>query len=111
MTAAGAVGGSALANEAEQYQANLLRHSPRPPAAPETGAVESLRPGTRKAWLAAHALPREVPFYSLVAYPQPDRISWILKSSYNQLSRIDARNDSQVLFTIRWCRAARCSAT
>ena len=29
MTAAGAVGGSALANEAEQYQANLLRHFPK----------------------------------------------------------------------------------
>jgi hypothetical protein len=60
--------------------------------------VESLRPGTRKGWLAAHALPREVPFYSLVAYPQPDRISSILKPSYSMLSRIDARNDSQVIF-------------
>ena len=59
--------------------------------------MESLRPGTRKQAGGACA-PREVPFYSLVAYPQPDRISWILKSSYNQLSRIDARNDSQVIF-------------
>jgi hypothetical protein len=99
VTAAGAVGGSALANDAEQYQANLLRHFPKATCgAGDGGAVESLRPGTRKAWLAAHALPREVPFYSLVAYPQPDRISLILKSSYNQLSRIDARNDSQVTF-------------
>jgi hypothetical protein len=99
VTAAGAVGGSALANEAEQNQANLLRHFPKATCgAGDGGAVESLRPGTRQAWLAAHALPREVPFYSLVAYPQPDRISWILKSSYHQLSRIDARNDSQVIF-------------
>jgi hypothetical protein len=99
VTAAGAVGGSPLANEAEQYQANLLRYFPKATCgAGDGGAVESLRSGTRKAWLAAHALPREVPFYSLVAYPQPDRISWILKSSYHQLSRIDARNDSQVIF-------------
>jgi hypothetical protein len=99
VTAAGLVGGSALANDAEQYQANLLRYFPKATCgAGDGGAVESLRPGTRKAWLAAHALPREVPFYSLVAYPQPDRISLILKSSYNQLSRIDARNDSQVIF-------------
>jgi hypothetical protein len=99
VTVAGAVGGSALANDAEQYQANLLRHFPKATcSAGDGGAVESLRTGTRKAWLAAHALPREVPFYTLVAYPQPDRISLILKSSYNQLSRIDARNDSQVIF-------------
>ena len=54
VTAAGAVGGSALANEAEQYQANLLRHFPKATCgAGDGGAVESLRPGTRKAWLAA----------------------------------------------------------
>jgi hypothetical protein len=99
VTAAGAVGGSALANDAEQFQGNLLRHFPKATCGVgDGGAAESLRPGTRKAWLAAHALPREVPFYSLVAYPQPDRISLILKASYNQLSRIDARNDSQVIF-------------
>jgi hypothetical protein len=58
VTAAGAVGGSPLANDAEQYQANLLRHFPKATCgAGDGGAVESLRPGTRKAWLAAHALP------------------------------------------------------
>src|SRR5215510_3694920 len=99
VTAAGAVGGSPLANDAEQYQANWLRHFPKATCgAGDGGGVESLRPGTRQAWLAAHALPREMRFYALVAYPQPDRISLILKSSYNQLSRIDARNDSQVIF-------------
>ena len=60
--------------------------------------MESLRPETRKAWLAAHVLPREVRYYSLVAYPQPERISSLLKPSYRQLSRVDARNDSQVIF-------------
>jgi hypothetical protein len=60
--------------------------------------VESLRPRTRKAWLAAHELPREVRYYSLVAYPQPERISSFLKSSYHKLGRVDARNDSQLIF-------------
>ncbi|WP_455201123.1 hypothetical protein, partial [Kaarinaea lacus] len=36
--------------------------------------------------------------YSLVTYPEPERISTILVSSYNKLSRIDARNDGQLLF-------------
>lgn len=31
-------------------------------------------------------------------FPQPERISSILESSYEKLSRVDARNDSQVIF-------------
>ncbi len=60
--------------------------------------MKSLRPATRKAWLAQNPLPRELRYYSLVTFPQPDRISSILTSSYDKLARIDARNDSQVIF-------------
>jgi hypothetical protein len=31
-------------------------------------------------------------------FPQPERISSLLTSSYDKLARIDARNDSQVIF-------------
>ena len=41
---------------------------------------------------------RGLRYYSLAAFPQPERISSILKSSYNKLARIDARNDSQLIF-------------
>lgn len=37
-------------------------------------------------------------YYSLVTYPQPERISKILQSSYNKLARLDGRNDSQMIF-------------
>jgi hypothetical protein len=37
-------------------------------------------------------------FYSLVTFPQPERISSILRSSYDKLARVDARNDSQMIF-------------
>ena len=37
-------------------------------------------------------------YYSLVTFPQPDRISSILTTSYDKLARIDARNDSQMIF-------------
>src|SRR5262249_21185436 len=85
VSAAGAVGGSALANDAEQYQADLLRHFPGATCTSgDGGAVESLRPATRKAWLAAHPLPRDVRYYSLVTLPQPDRISSILSGSYDK---------------------------
>ena len=99
ISAAGAVGGSALANDAEQYQADLLRHFPGATCdSGDGGAINSLRPATRKSWLAQNRLPSEVNYYSLVTYPQPDHISAVLKSSYNKLARIDARNDSQVIF-------------
>jgi hypothetical protein len=60
--------------------------------------VQSLRPATRKGWLAQNPLPRELRYYSLVTFPQPERISSILKSSYEKLSRVDTRNDSQMIF-------------
>jgi dienelactone hydrolase len=99
VSAAGAVGGSPLANDAEQYQADLLRHFPGAVCdSGDGGAVESLRPAARRAWLAANPLPMDVRYYSLVTFPQPERISSVLKSSYRKLASVDARNDSQVTF-------------
>jgi dienelactone hydrolase len=99
VSAAGAVGGSPLANDAEQYQANLLQHFPGSTCTSgDGGAVASMRPAMRQEWLAAHPLPREVRYYSLVTFPKPERMSSLLKGSYDKLSRVDARNDSQVIF-------------
>lgn len=99
ISAAGSVGGSPLANDAEQFQADMLRHFPGATCeSGDAGAVESLRPATRRAWLAMNRLPVDVHYYSLVTFPQPERISSVLKSSYRKLARIDARNDSQVIF-------------
>jgi pimeloyl-ACP methyl ester carboxylesterase len=99
VSAAGAVGGSPLANDAKEYQAGMLRHFPG--AICESGdgtAVASLRPAARRAWLAANPLPRDVRYYSLVTFPRPERISSALKSGYRKLARIDTRNDGQVIF-------------
>jgi hypothetical protein len=99
LSAAGSVGGSPLANDATQFQANLLQHFPEAQCDPgDEGAVESLRPATRRAWLAAHPLPAGIRYYSLVAYPQPDQISSVLKGSYRKLAQVDGRNDSQMIF-------------
>ena len=99
VSAAGAIGGSALANDAEHYQADLLRHFPGATCTSgDGGGVNSLRPATRRAWLANNPLPPDVRYYSLVTFPRPERISSILTSSYDKLARIDARNDSQMLF-------------
>ena len=99
VSAAGAVGGSALANDARQYEADLLRYFPGATCGPgDGGAVASLRPAIRKTWLAQNPLPRELPYYSLVTFPSPNQISAILTASYNKLARIDGRNDSQMIF-------------
>jgi len=96
---AGAIGGSPLANDAEQYQADLLRHFPGATCTSgDAGAVNSLRPAIRQEWLAKNPLPPELRYYSLATFPQPDRISWILTNSYDKLARVDARNDSQLIF-------------
>jgi hypothetical protein len=95
VSAAGSVGGSPLANDVNQSQLALLRRWPDAQCSPgDDGAIESLRSATRKAWLEENPLPLDFPYYSLVAFPQPQRISLVLKSSYNKLSRVDARNDS-----------------
>ena len=99
VSAAGAVGGSPLANDAEQYQADLLRHFPGATCnSGDGGGVASLRPDRRRKWLAENPLPTDLPYYSLVTFPQPGRISRILQSSYRKLANIDGRNDSQVIF-------------
>lgn len=99
VSAAGAIGGSPLANDVEQYHAELLQYFPGATCEEgDGGAVQSLRPATRKAWLAQNPLPTGLRYYSVVTFPQPERISSILESSYEKLARIDARNDSQMIF-------------
>jgi hypothetical protein len=99
LSAAGAIGGSPLAIAADQKDLNIMRHFPGADCSEgDGGAVDSLRPATRRAWLAHNPLPQGMKYYSLVTYPDPDRISSVLKSMYGKLSQVDARNDSQVIF-------------
>jgi hypothetical protein len=96
---AGSVGGSPLANDAQQSMAEVLTRFPGSKCTVgDRGAVESLRPGVRKAWLAANPLPKDLRYYSVVTYPQVDRISSILKRSHEKLAQVDGRNDSQMIF-------------
>ena len=99
VSVAGSVGGSPLAYKAKESDLNLLKHIPESECTGGDGkAVESLHPAVRRAWLQDNPLPESFPYYSLVSYPDPEQISSILKSTYKQLSRVDPRNDSQVIF-------------
>ena len=99
ISASGAIGGSPLANAADQKDLNLIRRFPGANcSAGDGGAVDALRPGVRRSWLANNTLPEDIAYYSLVTYPQPDRISSVLGTTYKKLSQVDARNDSQLIY-------------
>jgi hypothetical protein len=97
---AGAVGGSPLADDATQWEADMFRLWPKADcAAGDGGAVASLRPEVRKAWLAENTLPPTIRFYSVVTLPDRDHLSAILKPTYRRLARIDPRNDGQMIYS------------
>lgn len=99
VSAGGAVGGSPLANAADQSQLNLLQYFPGSQCTPgDGGALDSLRPATRMAWLAENTLPGSIRYYSIITFPEPERISSVLRGSYRKLGKVDARNDGQVIF-------------
>lgn len=97
---AGAVGGSPLARLASGDALAIAAWSPGMRCdAGDLGALDSLVPEGRQRWLADHPLPASVRYYSLVALPGPGRISPGLVLGHRLLSRIDPRNDGNVLFT------------
>jgi hypothetical protein len=100
VSAAGAVGGSLLAEGATESQADMVRHFPGATCgAGDQDAVQSLRIGVRRQWLREHPLPSGIRYYSLVTLPDRERISRILSPSYDKLAKVDARNDSQVIYS------------
>jgi len=99
ISAAGAVGGSPLANDASESMVDLLHYFPGAECDPgDDYALESLKPEVRQRWLADNPLPDTIRYYSLATLPDEEQISAGLKSSYRKLARVDARNDSQLIF-------------
>ena len=100
VSVSGAVQGSPLAEDATQAQANMLTLVPGSKCEEEDGdnaAVASLKPSVRKEWLANNPLPDTVRYYSVVTFPEPERVSWALQKSYVLLGQSDPRNDTQVI--------------
>ncbi len=94
---AGAVGGSPLA---DPPPAELLQVSSLIPGVEcqegDRGAIASLSRGTRQRWLSRHPLPLELNYYSVVARPEPWRVSLALRVPYELLGGI-GRNDGNLL--------------
>ncbi len=99
VSVSGAVGGSPAADDASEYVADLFSRLPGSDCDKgDDEAVSSLRTDVRRKWLATHVLPTGLRYYSVVTLPEPGNVSWILKPSYHKLSKLDPRNDSQVLY-------------
>jgi hypothetical protein len=98
---AGAVNGSPLADSYRGLYANVLAGLPMDGCAKGTGAeLDALRRSVRLDWWQAHRAELSatgVPFFSLVGAPRPEQVSPVLGLTYKELSRMDPRNDSQLL--------------
>jgi len=99
VTLAGVVSGTPIADDVPEFLkqiADQLFDGKCPPGNGE--GIESLSRQERLRWLAGYRLPASVRYYSLASFSDREGISLILRPSYDKLSLVDPRNDSQVVF-------------
>ncbi|MFI0397718.1 MAG: hypothetical protein ACH34X_01455 [Thiolinea sp.] len=95
---AGAIGGSPLVETTPAWLKWLFAKLPLPGCQLGDGAaLQSLDRIERKQWLATHNLPAEIRYFSLVALPEPEQVSRILRLNHRKLAQFSLKNDSQVL--------------
>jgi hypothetical protein len=95
----GAIHGSPLADDAPASMLGMLEYLPGSECDEgDGGALDSLKPSIRRDFLRTHELPNTVQYYSLASFAEREQISFGLRGSYDDLAKIDPRNDSQMLF-------------
>jgi pimeloyl-ACP methyl ester carboxylesterase len=100
ISVAGAINGSPWADKLAGTYKTLgakVKNSACEPG--DGGALESLKRTTRLSWLAEHSLPRTVKFFSIAGFTDREGINRHLAVGYDQLKRIDPRNDGLLLFS------------
>jgi hypothetical protein len=99
VSVSGSINGSPLADDAPASMLGMLEYLPGSECDEgDGGAVMSLKPSTRRDFARTHQLPKTVQYYSLATFAQREQISFGLRGSYDDLAKIDPRNDSQMLF-------------
>jgi pimeloyl-ACP methyl ester carboxylesterase len=99
VSVSGSVNGSPLADDAPESMLAMLEYLPGSACGSgDGGALDSLKPSTRRDFARTHELPATVRYYSLASFAQREQISFGLRGTYDDLAKIDPRNDSQLLF-------------
>ena len=97
---AGAANGSLLAERYESIYRVLLSRLPLGDCDAGDGSeIHDLRRDVRHRWWQANGRRITVPIYSLVAVPEPERVSTLLRPAHARLSELDPFNDGQLLWT------------
>jgi hypothetical protein len=95
---AGAVNGSPLSGRyARLYHAVFSKLALGSCPAGDGGVLNSLERSRRLTWLADHPLPTHIKYYSMAAFTTAPRLARALGYMQRQLSKIDPRNDGQLL--------------
>ena len=98
VSVAGAVNGSPLAHELHDVYRKWAAAFPLPGCDAGSGdEIHDLRRDVRLEWWRRNGSAVTIPVFSLVAAPRPERVSAGTRATYNQLSRIDPRNDGKLL--------------
>lgn len=96
---AGIVSGTPIADPTARLD-RLVAHVPMPSCGSgDQGALQSVSRQHRIAWLADHPLPADRTYFSVAAFTDKAHVSRPLEETYRQLSKIDPRNDGQVITT------------
>jgi hypothetical protein len=97
---AGVVNGSRAADDfltLYDATAGLLPYSGCP--ATDGGELRSLTHEHRANWLMTHRLPAGPLYFSIVGLPSPEHVSAVFAPFQRSLSRIDPRNDGQMIYS------------
>ncbi len=101
VSVAGAVNGTPLADDQNAFMRGMIDRIPLPdcPGSGEDGdAIGSLSYEHRQAWLAQHPPPLGPGYFSIAAFETIEKMSSVNRMTYRMLSRLDARNDGQILY-------------
>lgn len=99
VSVAGAVNGSPLADNLLQVYRAWVASFPLPGCEPGRGdEIHDLRRDVRLEWWRTYGHAITVPIFSLVAAPEPERVSPGTRATYRNLARVSARNDGKLLW-------------
>jgi pimeloyl-ACP methyl ester carboxylesterase len=99
LSVVGVINGTPLADKFAETYANWFKKTPRRECEPGDGGVlESIKRSAQFPWLAVNPLPRNVQYYSIVAFTNRENVQPGLLLTYDLLRNTDPRNDGQVIF-------------